>query len=370
MLRELVVHGYRCFGDFRMTGISQVNLLVGKNNSGKTALLEAIELLSSPGYRHQRLWAPLLRRGETFPGDEDRTRHRVEFNVAHLFHGHVIDVGAWFEIAAAGDGGVESLQARIVAHDGKSDPNLFSEEGIDEEDIQPWHLGLQVTSSRPKRIVVLPLSARGGLRPDAVRASYHRPTPEEDARDVTFITTDSLSASAASAYWKSIALTHEEDLVIRALRVLDDNIERVAFVGVPRFTGEHVHGGLLVKYRGTDQPLPIGSLGEGMWRMFCISIALIRARGGVLLIDEIDTGLHYTAMEKMWWLVLQTAERLNSQVFATSHSSDCINSLASICRAARPEQVGMQRIEQGNPLAVAYTGEEIWTAAQHGIETR
>jgi len=129
-------------------------------------------------------------------------------------------------------------------------------------------------------------------------------------------------------------------------------------------------GGLLVLTRDAQRPMPIGSLGDGMWRMFCIAVGLVRSRGGVLLVDEIETGLHYSAMEAMWRLVLQTAERLNVQVFATTHSSDCVNSLAGVCRGPSPGHVTLQRVELGEDEGVAYSQDEIWAAAQHGVEMR
>ena len=68
-----------------------------------------------------------------------------------------------------------------------------------------------------------------------------------------------------------------------------------------------------------------------------MAIALISAKGGVLLIDEIDTGLHYTVMADMWKLIAQTAAELDVQVFATTHSSDCVTALRkSAIRMSRP----------------------------------
>jgi hypothetical protein len=192
---------------------------------------------------------------------------------------------------------------------------------------------------------------------------------DEEGPAATFITTDSLTAATAAEYWKAIVLTDEEQLVVDALRILDDRIMRLAFVGGSRYN-RGGKGGLLVKYEGADRPIPIGSLGEGMWRLFSIAVALISARGGVLLVDEIDTGLHYTTLEAMWRMVLQASRRLNVQVFATTHSSDCINSLATFCQSPEAARVSLQRMEQGGQMAVGYSMDEIWVAAQHGIETR
>jgi len=118
--------------------------------------------------------------------------------------------------------------------------------------------------------------------------------------------------------------------------------------------------------------IPIGTLGEGIWRLLGIALALVRARGGTLLIDEIDTGLHYSIMSKMWRLVLETAQRLDVQVFATTHSRDCFESLASIARVDVSEgsEVTIQRLETDRSRTVNFTEQEIVLAAERGIEVR
>ncbi|MDP6636061.1 MAG: AAA family ATPase [Phycisphaerae bacterium] len=370
MLKELRIDDYRGFESFEMEGLAQVNLIVGKNNSGKTALLEAIELLTSPGYQVAPLLAPLRRRGESFPDEKGSTPRSIEYDIGHLFYGHKPNIGSSFSIEANTSRGYDAVEATILAPDKESQIRLFEDYSSEEDDFHTWSLALSLESSPNRDPLVLPLTSRGGLSPGVLRPPPQLLVPEETGCETTFLTTDSLTSQAVSRYWKSIALTVEENLVVQALRVLDGNIERVAWVGVPRNFAYSGRGGMLVKYEGSDYPIPIGSLGDGMWRMCCIAVALIRSRGGVLLVDEIDTGLHYSTLHEMWWLVLQTAERLDIQVFATTHSSDCINSLASVCRGGRPEQVSMQRLEAGNRMAVSYTKDEIWAAAQHGIETR
>ncbi len=118
--------------------------------------------------------------------------------------------------------------------------------------------------------------------------------------------------------------------------------------------------------------MPIGSLGDGVWRMLAIAISLAVSQNGILLIDEIDTGLHYSVLEKLWHMVMKTAKDLNVQVFATTHSYDCITSLASICHAdsEAKSEVTIQRIEAGKKKAVAYDEGDIVMAAERHIEMR
>jgi AAA15 family ATPase/GTPase len=166
-------------------------------------------------------------------------------------------------------------------------------------------------------------------------------------------------------------LTPEEDRVIQALRIIEPDIERLAVVG-GRTSVSRARGGVVLRMRGIDQPVPIGSLGDGMWRMLAIAIALIRSENGVFLVDEIDTGLHYTVMEDMWRMIAAIARQLNIQVFATTHSSDCVNSLASIATKDSDgnTEASLQRIERNNDHSIRFTEREIAIAAERGIEVR
>jgi len=93
--------------------------------------------------------------------------------------------------------------------------------------------------------------------------------------------------------------------------------------------------------------------------------------GGVLLVDEIDTGLHYSVMADLWRLIFNVAKDLGVQVFATTHSYDCVYSLAQICADADGQNpITVQRIELAKSTAIPYAQNEIKIAADREIEVR
>ena len=106
--------------------------------------------------------------------------------------------------------------------------------------------------------------------------------------------------------------------------------------------------------------------------MLTLALAIVRSRNGVLLVDEIDTGLHHTAMSDMWRLVIRTACRLDVQVFATTQSLDCVNSLADVIaeQDTPSESVTIQRIEKERSRSIAYSENEMVVAANRGTEMR
>jgi AAA15 family ATPase/GTPase len=113
-------------------------------------------------------------------------------------------------------------------------------------------------------------------------------------------------------------------------------------------------------------------MGDGVWRMFGLALSIVCAKDGFLFVDEIDTGLHFTVLCDMWKLLWKTATRLNVQVFATTHSSDCWTSLATIAsqEEAAKDGITIHRIERGKETSVFFTAREIAIAAERGIEVR
>ena len=188
--------------------------------------------------------------------------------------------------------------------------------------------------------------------------------------NVQFISTDSLSGNELIRHWDRIQLTADETLVLQALRFVDDSIEHIRSFGAGSIYGPR--GGFIVKRKGEATPFPLGSLGDGAWRMLTLAIVLTQCAGGMLFIDEVDTGLHYTVMADMWHMIHAAAKQFDVQVFASTHSYDCVQSLSAICQAHEGigAEVSLQRIEVSKPMSIPFSEAEIKIAAERNIEIR
>jgi hypothetical protein len=377
MLRKLSLVRFRALEQFSMSGLGRINLLVGTNNCGKTSILEAIQVLTARG-EPWSIWSALYRRGERTEMIRP-TRPEVEVDLCHLFYGHEIAAGSAFSIAGENDGSRESITATVVERaDAKNEVSEGPEVRQDSlpfedsEAAMPGRLALSMKWGEGPEQLLLPISRRGGLRSGALERRAGR---DDDAKPIRFITTASLERDDIVSLFETIVLTPEEDVLIEALRTIEPALERIAPLGTDRRRGSFIlgdRGGIVVKCKGMSQRIPIGSMGDGIWRMLGIALSVVRTPNGLLLVDEIDTGLHYSVMASMWQLVLKAAERLNVQVFATTHSRDCYESLAAISRdnVEGGNQVSIQRIERGRSEAISFTEPEILIAAQRGIEAR
>lgn len=369
MIRSIQVQGYRGFNTFEMSGLKRVTLLVGTNNSGKTSALEALYLLASQGDPYS-LWRVLWRRSERIT--ERQNGNYPELDLCHLFHGHDLHLGSKFTLSAENQTPGRNVTFTISESADESRPKSTSREGVP----VPSRLGLHIKGTPGPASTIVPLSRSGGISSDSLEAPRRlRRRPSDEEIPSQFITAESFSGTELLGVWDTIALTANEDRVLEALRLLEPAIERIAATALSNEYyggGGNQRGGFRVKFSDIDRPVPIGSMGDGMWRLLVIAIAIAQCKDGVLLIDEIDTGLHYSVMTRMWRLIFGAAKELNVQVFATTHSYDCVKSLAELCYTdvEAAKEVTLQRIEKGKKRAVAYTSEEIEIAAQRHIEVR
>jgi len=365
MLTTLRIHNYRCFRKLTVEGLTRVSLLVGANNAGKTSVLEAAELVLG-GTNPAILSRSPQSRGEIglVRSEPGSLRHYLEVN--HLFRGHVLQPGASFEIDALTGDGSRFFSCKVI-------PRPSGRLEGDEEAPPPELL-------RPGPNLVLSVSA-DRMGPDAhvfpmvgyslwLGLLRNAATPSLDkAWKVRFLETAAPPVWALRELWDDVVLTPEEEKATNALQIIEPDIERLAALSGSR---GQTGGGMFVKLKGSDERIPLGSMGEGLKRLLALSLNVVSSAGGYLLVDEIDTGLHHSVMTRMWRLVVEAARRLDVQVLATTHSLDCVRALASLYEESPNvrDLISLHRIERGAEASVPYSADEILAAAQHQMELR
>lgn len=182
-----------------------------------------------------------------------------------------------------------------------------------------------------------------------------------------------LSNYDMARFWDNVVLTDAEELSIRALRlVLRDEVSRVAVIGEgrPRYPGKGRR--VVVRLPEAAHPVPLRSLGDGVTRMFGVALALANSRSGFLTIDEAENGIHYSLQSDFWRMVLRASSEHDVQVFATTHSGDCVRGFARAAVEVEDVEGVLVRLERkaGKIRAVEYSEEELETAAEQGIEVR
>jgi hypothetical protein len=158
---------------------------------------------------------------------------------------------------------------------------------------------------------------------------------------------------------------NRHDEVLRVLQIIEPGLRRLA-VSVSD------NGTLIRCDLGLGRLIPLGMAGGGMCRLFDFVVSILSSPGGVVLIDEVDTGFHHSVMKDVWTAIVDVAARTNVQIIATTHSSGCLRA-AHAALSERLQYEGVYyRIERDgtSTRAVEFDTETLGTAIESDWEVR
>ena len=151
-------------------------------------------------------------------------------------------------------------------------------------------------------------------------------------------------------------------LIADALRIIEPKLKSVedsSAGGRPMIWGDI----------GLPEMVPLPAMGEGMTRIARLILAISRAPGGVILIDEIENGLSHSILTKVWRAIEQAARRFDAQIIATTHSFECVE---AACCTVDASEFRLHRLEAGDEgnRCVTYEPEALEAAVRHRLEVR
>jgi predicted ATP-dependent endonuclease of OLD family len=125
---------------------------------------------------------------------------------------------------------------------------------------------------------------------------------------------------------------------------------------------------------GLDRLIPVNVMGGGMYRLLSIVLAISDTQDGIVLIDEVENGFSYTSQELLWNAIFESAKEFNVQIFATTHSAECVKAFSSSYAKVGRNTDGMKlyRIEKKGDIyrAVSYDHKTLETSLESGWEVR
>jgi AAA15 family ATPase/GTPase len=133
-----------------------------------------------------------------------------------------------------------------------------------------------------------------------------------------------------------------------------------------------VNGNVIMFDIGKPQLVRYEIMSDGIKKILSLLVSVTAAKNGVLLVDELENGLHYSSMDTLWQALIKIAETNNVQISATTHSYECLASFRRSLSATSSDKAVVIRIERTDDThtAVTMNSEELLTLLDNNWEIR
>ena len=314
MIRDISIQNFRCFENTVISGFRIVNLITGKNNAGKTALLEALLIGSSPrpdtiaslkGYRHEseefdktlpeRAWDSM------FFSQDNSQQISIQVNK---------DDNKSSKIFVSIDDD-NSIQSFIESNE----PNSITTKYVDLSSTRKSRLKINITIDDKDNFKANLMATKQGIvGTDSI-------IPEK--RIVPFIPSSFIVSNEqiADEYDKA-RLNYREEEVLNGFQIIDPSIYLIEYFGIG--------SPMLYLTRNNEKRLPLSLFGDAINRIAAIILSIINNDSSVLFVDEIENGIHYTNQISLWRMIFRLAKELNVQIFTTTHSLEMLKAFTEV----------------------------------------
>ena len=375
MLTSLTVKNFRNLRSVTLERLGRLTLIGGKNGVGKTALLEALWLLSGPDLPELSARINVLRGFPTLSPDT-------------VFH----DIFCYYDtqkritITANGDWGNLPRKLEIYLqrrqHIDAIHSNVLEGSGVElmtrPQDQGEFELLFEYHHSNRKKYVsrawwvseqLMPVGPGPvpGLINEGIRQERQ---PVNDRPSSTFIAAvyrEDIQSVAAKL--GKVQLSGEESKILSLINPMEPTLKGLTTITIRNTPVIHAY------IEGIRRPMPVQLLGEGLNRMLGLALSMNEASGGLILIDEIENGLYHRVQEEVFSTLLNLAEEFDVQIFATTHSGECIRAAHRALAkqdCQNKEAFVFHRLDriEGEIEVASYDNEMLDTAEEFNMETR
>ena len=391
-IKSLKIENFRLLQDFEVRKLGQINLIVGKNNSGKSTVLEAIRIYAG-GANPALLEQIATDHDEKIrTGNEKSIEEVSELPFQNFFTNRMFPESDNIEIRI-GENSTTTNRFLKISHryfieneeEVKQDngDSLFRtrRKFLSKEEAK------KVSSSYPKQALAVKHGGSKGLgviELDDPRRGRSRNIHWESIKSIpcSYVPTQFVSIDDLADIWDNILFTDYASFVKHGLTIIAEDFEDLGFVKSDSQLGmirsrPDIRRTCKVKLKNLNRAVSLNSLGDGMLRVLQLMLKIFPAKGGILLIDEFENGLHFAIQERIWQLIFDLAEKLDIQVFATTHSWDCIESFAKVAVERTDVEGILFRVgrsirisDQGKVIATVFDEDKLFNITQADVEVR
>ena len=278
-IKDIEIKNFKCFDNFKAEGFGRVNLIGGKNNVGKTAFMEAVYV----------------------NGHADN----LEYLIASLYE--IVYIRNYLEYVTDDAPTVSKALDELKRYSTRSN-------------IRSASFKVKTKNAKKRYYFFDDKREKGDFSEDA---------DDYDSKgDIKFIDNYGFNNHQLNRVYTSVQLKNKEQVLNEYIQQFDSTIKFFKIIkDKPKCQ------------IGDEEYRNLSEFGDGLKDYISIICSLYACENGYLFIDEIDNGIHYTQLDKLWEIILTISKQQNVQVFATTHSKECIESYARVAKKLEDEEI-------------------------------
>ena len=299
MLKSFYIENFRCFRQLNIEPLERINLIAGQNNVGKTSLLEAILVFN----RYQDTSILLEINKARDAKGIGLFREQEAFRLFFFNQ----DISTLITLKAADN----NIQSSVKIH------FLNNKYKIESNNIK-----------------------------DSIESS--KINLNNDNFSINNYIYSSSKFDNSAELFSNLELIGKQEEVVTSLRILEPRIKRLTILLIN-------HQPIIYGDIGMTQLIPLPLMGEGVGRLLSIILAIANTKRKIILIDEIENGFHYSVLTDVWQAIADAARRFDVQIFATTHSRECILAAHQAFKNGNKYDFRYHRLERVNNEIKAIT---------------
>ncbi|MHC4087954.1 MAG: AAA family ATPase [Planctomycetota bacterium] len=358
MITDVLIRNFKCFKSLTVPELGRITLISGRNNVGKTALLEALFLfldmrnpsmtISQYGRRGieqvtlttEAIWGPTFRNYDM----DGEILISLTINGNH----EQINLRLNREFAPPPSMTVQTEERQIST----------------EEELTTLAVDIEYITKSGEKIILhhFPDPNNNNL-PTVV--SKTKPSKISLPSASFFASKKHIKANEIAEQFSKLAQQDRENETVDFLKIIEPDLEGLKIIKEGVVTA--VHG----KLKRIPRTLPINFMGEGMEKLLALIVAIAHSPNRIIFLDEIENGLHYSVLPKVWEALGKALLKYDCQLITTTHSYECLQA-AHEGLSEMPEDFRHIRLNRkGEDVSAKLSNYEmIGTAIKTNLEVR
>jgi len=306
MIKDIEIVEYKGFKNLKLENLSQVNIISGENNIGKTALLEALFLYNNIFVVYELIGKiyvlnPFLFIAKTRDIIESRIKSYLK-NTDFVIKKNKLKLDMKYKSILE-----LSKKEKEKLKEFKQDYNAF------------------IVGYTNDTLEVLPID---NISVDDIMnySNYIDSSKPINQRLVEL--------------YSNIQTKGIQHKFLTYLKLLDSDIEWIE----PQLLDDEIL--LRLNLNNPERSFVSSELGEGTNRYIEILCTLLSNSDGTVFIDEIENGIHYTKLYDIWKAILEIVKKENIQLFVTTHNLESIEALTEASEAMNFDKISSVKLEK------------------------